>query len=131
MTIAAATGPTVRPPHFAVLLAKWTRTPDQPEREAARLCGHLADVTAIADELAIDWGAEALISVGLDLQTWLPRLRQALPRAAFLHDFGKANDHFQRMIRRPGAVTQAFRHEAISVWAALSFPRFRDWLWAK
>lgn len=131
MSIAVARAPAPGPPRFAVLLAKWTRTPDQPEREAARLRGHLADVTAIAEEIAKDWGAHALATVGLDPATWVPRLQQALPRAAFLHDFGKANDHFQRMIRRPGAVTQAFRHELISLWAVLSFPRFSDWLCAE
>src|SRR5206468_4133318 len=53
----------------------------------------------------------------------------ALPRAAFLHDLGKANDHFQRMVRAPAAAPpQACWHEQLSVWLPLHFAGLGAWL---
>lgn len=95
---------------------------------SATLRGHLAQVTSVAQCVSETWGARALLTVGLPPSLWLDRLQRALPRSAFLHDMGKANDHFQRMIRHPGQVRQAFRHEWISLWLALAEPSLLTWL---
>lgn len=50
--------------------------------------------------------------------TWRERLKIAVPLAAFLHDLGKANNHFQAMVRRGSESPQARRHELQSRWLA-------------
>jgi CRISPR-associated endonuclease/helicase Cas3 len=54
-----------------------------------------------------------------------PRLRATTLAAAFCHDFGKANDGFQRMVRKKGQ--QSIRHEHLSV-LVISLPEVRSWL---
>ncbi len=113
---------------FRRLLAKSTFTPDTP-RHAETLAGHLENVTRVARGLAENWGERALESVGLKSERWMPHLLASLPRGAWLHDLGKANQHFQRMIRAPGAdVVQAIRHEQVSVWLLLTQPDLESWL---
>jgi CRISPR-associated endonuclease/helicase Cas3 len=113
---------------FARLLAKSSRTPETP-REAETLAGHLMDVTAVAVAIAEHWGTAAATSMALPEEA-TSALRRVLPRAAFLHDLGKANDHFQRMVRSPGQVKQAIRHEVLSVWLLLREPALDAWLFA-
>ena len=110
------------------LLAKSSRNPDAP-KYAETLVGHLCAVTRVAVLLAERWGNRHLISVGLDPQVYGPRLQLALPRAAFAHDLGKANDHFQRILRSdPSIAAQAGWHEQLSVWLLLSSDKLRYWL---
>src|SRR5262249_11000346 len=52
-------------------------------------------------------------------------------RGAFLHDLGKANHQFQRMIRRGPDPPQALRHEWISTWLPLTFKDLDQWLFAE
>lgn len=60
------------------------------------------------------------------------RIEAAALRGALLHDLGKANDHFQRMVRgRPGRVTQGLRHEWISAWLPLHLSAFRTWFFGE
>jgi CRISPR-associated endonuclease/helicase Cas3 len=115
---------------YTRLLAKSRRTAGETlERET--LAGHLSDVTRMAALLAEQWGGRYLAALGLDGGVHGPRLRMALPRAAFLHDLGKANEHFQRMVRAPGlAPPQAFRHEQLSVWLMLHFEALNAWFFA-
>lgn len=115
---------------FPHLLAKSSATPDAP-REPETLVGHLATVTRVAASLAHGWGERYLASLGLDSTPFLPALGLALPRAAFLHDLGKANDHFQRMLRAGrSAPTQACWHEQLSVWLMLRFDSLGSWFFA-
>lgn len=110
------------------LLAKSSRTPESP-RQLETLCGHLASVTQVAVLLAEEWGEHYLTSLGLAPSTFGPWLRLALPRAALAHDWGKANDHFQRMLRSDKTIAvQAGWHEQLSVWMALDFCALSDWL---
>lgn len=83
------------------------------QRNSATLMGHLQDVDRVARKVVDSCGETIVSSMGLPSQPWLSRLRTALPFAARLHDLGKANSHFQRMIRNQGP--QAVRHEALSV----------------
>ena len=112
------------------LLAKSSQTPDAP-RDAETLAGHSRNVVAIAQLLARDHGAAMLATLDLPIETALPDLIMALPRAALLHDLGKGNSDFQRMVRTgPNGPTQAFRHEFVSAWLALQEPLLADWLFA-
>ncbi len=114
--------------NFRRLLAKSSRTPDSP-RDAETLAGHLGAVTRVATLLADRWGGRYLAALGLDEGLFGPRLRLALPRAALAHDWGKANDHFQRMVRADrGIPVQAAWHEQLSVWLALDFQPLGSWL---
>lgn len=95
-------------------------------RGAYTLTGHTASVvesvTTLIDELG-----DRLID-----QFWLYQNRKALRAtarlAAFLHDFGKANDHFQAVVRKlknPTEHPQLMRHEVLSILLAWEL---RDWL---
>lgn len=111
------------------MLAKSSRTPEAP-REAETLSGHLRAVTRVATLLADDEGDRYLTSLGLDPEQYLPRLRMALPRAGFAHDLAKANDHFQRAVRKdPDLPAQAGWHEQLSLWLLLADERLGTWLW--
>ena len=77
--------------------------------------------------------AAALASLGLAHLFARADLWAALTRAAWLHDLGKANAHFQRMVLgrdwRAGArLTQAVRHEVLSVLLLFRSPELDDWL---
>jgi CRISPR-associated endonuclease/helicase Cas3 len=105
-----------------------SKRPDEPERPSMRLAGHLADVLAAADRV-LDATADAqLAALGLDPETYRDRLRRCVRLAAALHDLGKANDHFQGMVRGVRDVRQhpqGLRHE----WATLLLlAELEDWL---
>jgi len=51
----------------------------------------------------------------------------AVARAALLHDIGKANGQFQRMVRGDKAI-QALRHEWVSLDILLRYPELDRWL---
>jgi CRISPR-associated endonuclease/helicase Cas3 len=95
-------------------------------RDSAGLIGHTADVvnsvTAIIDVLG-----EALIKqfgLNCDFNT----LRSTARLAAYLHDWGKANHHFQQVVRKqrnPLESPQMFRHEVISLLIAWEY---KEWL---
>jgi len=112
--------PTLRP---KLLLAK---SMNKPWKAAYGLTGHTADVveavTTIIDELNVD----LLRQFGLSQS--LAELKGTAQLAAFLHDLGKANDHFQAVVRKlknPMNNPQLMRHEALSVLIAWEM---RDWL---
>jgi CRISPR-associated endonuclease/helicase Cas3 len=58
--------------------------------------------------------------MGLE-EMWLKRLQEAVIRGAYLHDIGKANSQFQRLVARKSRNPQAFRHELISLLLALKW----------
>ena len=85
------------------------------------LQGHTWQVMASAQLLLDNRLAAAERAIGKEL----PWLQKILPLAAFLHDLGKANDVFQRMVRGQNVV-QPVRHEALSVLIAKMI--LWDWL---
>lgn len=113
---------------FPRLLAKRSATPDSPSRSES-LPGHLEDVVAAAKAIVDVVGARCLSSLGLDGTFDVSSFERAVLRAAFLHDLGKANDHFQRMVRG-GRAPQALRHEWISAWLLLRVEALDRWLFA-
>lgn len=116
----SAKGQTLRP---KLLLAKSKETP---WKGAYTLTGHTADVVEAVTTLLDELGDGLIRQFGLsqDFET----LRATARLAAFLHDLGKANDHFQAVVRKlknPMEHPQLMRHEALSV--LLSW-ELRDWL---
>jgi HD domain len=82
---------------FVHLLAKSTITPDQPRKHES-LNGHILGVVGAARALLQVVGHQSLDSLALS-STWFGVLELAVARGALLHDLGKANDQFQRMVR--------------------------------
>ncbi|MBW4653189.1 MAG: CRISPR-associated helicase Cas3' [Kaiparowitsia implicata GSE-PSE-MK54-09C] len=106
-----------------LLLAKSKETP---WKGAYTLAGHTAAVVEAVTTLLDELGDGLIKQFGLsqDFET----LRATTRLAAFLHDLGKANDHFQALVRKlknPMENPQLMRHEAISVLLAWEL---RDWL---
>ena len=90
------------------------------------LMGHTSDVVNAVTTL-VDVLGDRLISQ-FNLTCNLSKLRTTVRLAAYLHDWGKANNQFQDMVRgkrHPRNQPQMVRHEAISVLLALEF---REWL---
>jgi CRISPR-associated endonuclease/helicase Cas3 len=106
------------------LLAK-SKAKNEPWRDSMCLPVHLADVHAAAVQVLDSTGDDQLRALGLPVEANRERVRRIVRLAAAAHDLGKANDHFQDMLRT-GRV-QGLRHE----WATLlilSRPEVRDWL---
>jgi CRISPR-associated endonuclease/helicase Cas3 len=108
------------------LLAKGSRSPDHPKPRET-LGGHIQDVVAVADTLVHSWGPTFLDSMGLPAWFW-DDLHRAAVRGALLHDLGKANHHFQRLVRHGPNPPQALRHEWISLFIVLDAPSLDRWL---
>lgn len=111
----------------ARLLAKSTKSPDKPRRGES-LPGHAAEVCLAAETLLKVCGATALERAGFDgpdAGRWFFAIVRA---GAFLHDLGKANAHFQAMVRNPKEVRQLIRHEALSAILAFDHPDLHRWL---
>jgi CRISPR-associated endonuclease/helicase Cas3 len=90
------------------------------------LIGHTADVVNAVTALVEILGDRLIVQFGLtsDVTFLLATARLA----AYLHDWGKANNHFQQMVRGKRHTLhepQMVRHEALSVLLALEF---REWL---
>ncbi len=111
---------------FRRLLAKSSANHDSPAGPET-LAGHLVAVTHTAQAMTEEWGAVYLQTLGLDEPRFRDRLRVGVARAAFLHDLGKANDHFQAMVRG-GAAGQACWHEQLSIWLILRSEELATWL---
>ena len=88
---------------------------------------HTEVVMNTAGRLVEVTGESQLLALGLSPECWLDRLRRDIRLAAFLHDLGKANDHFQGMVWGSRPFPQSIRHEAVSYWIATR-PEFRPWL---
>jgi len=111
---------TLRP---KLLLAKSKETP---WKGAYTLTGHTSAVVEAVTTLLNELGNGLINQFGLpqDFET----LRATARLAAFLHDLGKANDHFQAVVRKlknPMEHPQLIRHEALSILLAWEL---REWL---
>ncbi len=105
------------------LLAK---SREKPWRGAYTLVGHTAAVVEAVTTL-VDVLGDRLISQ-FGLQCSLSHLQATARLAAYLHDWGKANDQFQMVVRKkrnPLESPQLIRHEVASVLLAYSY---REWL---
>lgn len=101
---------------------------DEPLRDSMLLPGHLKDVHKAAGKVLDATGDEQLRAVGLNPGSYRGRLRRCVQQAAAVHDLGKANDHFQTMVRgkRDGLVRpQGLRHEWVTV---LMLQELKTWL---
>ena len=97
------------------------------------LVGHTADVVNAVNVLVDTLDHQLLAQFGLECT--LTELKATAKLAAYLHDWGKANDHFQGVVRskmpdatpqrNPMQTPQLLRHEALSVLLAWEF---KDWL---
>lgn len=139
---------------FKTLLAKSLpkQEADQDRaRGAAKYTGHISCVMQAADVLVEQLGQTILKQLGLE-SIDLDYFANTVRLGAYLHDWGKANQHFQEMVylnsldpksqdkqlliyrkkiqallkERPGG--QMLRHEVISGILALQVPSFRQWL---
>ena len=110
---------------FVHLLAKSTITPDRPPKHES-LNGHILGVVGAARTLLQVVGHQSLDLLALS-STWFGVLELAVARGALLHDLGKANDQFQRMVRGDRSI-QALRHEWISLDILLRCSELDRWL---
>jgi CRISPR-associated endonuclease/helicase Cas3 len=93
---------------------------------AYTLTGHTASVVEAVTTLIDELGDGLIEQFGLHQNR--ETLRATARLAAFLHDLGKANDHFQGVVRKlknPMENPQLMRHEALSVLLAWEL---REWL---
>lgn len=115
---------------FERLLAKSSQKPDSP-KSSELLNGHTALVVSAAETLLEETADELIEQLGLDASVWRDRLTRAVKLGAFLHDFGKANDQFQNMVRRKRDIRnapQSIRHEALSGIVCTQIAELRSWL---
>ena len=107
---------------FSHLLAKSCPDPENPPGEAT-LAGHLLQVLEAVKVLDKFTGntVREMLPENINRQLW----QDALFFAAWLHDIGKANDHFQTMLR-DSTFRQGMRHESISLLAVELV--LQDWL---
>lgn len=137
---------------FKRLLAKSFKvTDDEQAKGAATYTGHISFVMQAADILVNKLGVSTLKQLGLE-DIDLNYFATTVKLGAYLHDWGKANQHFQEMVylktidpKSPDTKMQDYRkeiikcskdhsdkqmlrHEVISGILALQVPNFRDWL---
>lgn len=109
-----------------ILLAK-SSTPKAADWQGAfHLVGHTAVVVRSMTSLVDCLGDRLLDQFGMTCE--FKTLRATARLAAYLHDWGKANDHFQMVVRHqrdPLKQPQLIRHEIASILLAWEF---RDWL---
>jgi CRISPR-associated endonuclease/helicase Cas3 len=120
------------PVQYSRLLAKGTSDPDRPGPGRTLLEHTVCAMDAAAATLDA-CERDVLRSLALDPATWGAPLRRATLLSAFLHDLGKASDHFQAMVRRrrgEAGSPQGHRHELLSFWLASDDGPLRDWLFA-
>src|SRR5262249_53070674 len=99
---------------------------DSPCPPSIYLAGHLRDVHGAAVEVLAHTGDDQLQALGLNPEVWGERFRKVVRLAAALHDLGKGNDHFQRMLTGDPR-RQGLRHEWVTV-LMIEQPALRDWL---
>lgn len=114
---------------FKRLLAKSSVSPNDP-KDRETLPRHIQDVVETAKALVESIGDHALQSLALRETYEVKALLAAVTRGAFLHDLGKANHQFQRMIHAGSRQRQALRHEWISAWLPLQFEDMDQWIFA-
>lgn len=110
---------------FDTLMAKSWPPHDGLPPDSVYLHRHLQHVHDAACRIIACTGSEQLAALGLEPEKWFERFEVIVQVAAAIHDLGKANDHFQTMIRRPQSVIQGLRHEWVSV---LLMETLREWI---
>lgn len=110
----------------APLLAKSPRDPGRLDG-AETLRGHTLLVLRAADEL-LDLRADASLRAFGLAPNLADRLRRIVRAAAFAHDLGKANDHFQAAVRHRRDAPQLVKHEALSLWLTWPGQLLSGWL---
>jgi CRISPR-associated endonuclease/helicase Cas3 len=108
------------------LLAKSSKQPDNP-RNPEILQGHVSLVLDAAEAILAEAEDDVLAQLALPHARWREPMRRAVILGAYLHDFGKANDHFQRMLRHKG-FKQSVRHEVLSGVLCTWQEELRRWL---
>jgi CRISPR-associated endonuclease/helicase Cas3 len=99
---------------FDRLLAK-SRKKGEPWRDSMALPVHLHDVYAAAGQVLTATSDDQLRALGLlHLGAYRDRMRPIVLLAAAVHDLGKANDHFQEMVRWRRD-RQGLRHEWVTL----------------
>ncbi len=102
---------------FDCLLAKSyvNQVPPEPAPTYARLVPHLRAVECAGMSILEVAGDLILQQLGLPQHPWHSRLNRAMRVACLCHDIGKANDGFQKMVRRLiPPIVQPVRHELLS-----------------
>ncbi|CAN5244833.1 CRISPR-associated helicase/endonuclease Cas3 [soil metagenome] len=98
------------------------------EHPSMLLHNHLEDVWRSAGQVLDATAVDQLLALGLKPDLYLHRLRNCVLLAAAVHDLGKANDHFQGMLRwapeRRG-LQQGLRHEWVTL---LMLQPLKAWL---
>ncbi len=119
------------------LLAKSWRSDDGAVPASATLPGHLADVFRAAQGILDATGDQQLQAMQLDPSQWRDPLRRVVRLAAAVHDLGKCNSQFQKMLgeRDPAqrGRIQTLRHEWVSLLIldglqSAGFGGWRGWL---
>ncbi|NJO74203.1 MAG: CRISPR-associated helicase Cas3' [Leptolyngbyaceae cyanobacterium RM1_406_9] len=109
-----------------ILLAKSSAPEATDWQGAYHLVGHTASVVRSVTSLVDCLGDRLIQQFGLNCD--FKTLRATARLGAYLHDWGKANNHFQMMVRHkrdPIREPQLIRHEIASVLLAWEF---REWL---
>ena len=108
--------------NYKTILAKSMKSAKEPVYEET-LAGHTSQVCDMADQLCV-LTASSLQKLtecnDEDISYW----QDAVWTASWLHDWGKANDHFQDMLWKR-ANHQGIRHETLSL---VLIKEFEDWL---
>jgi len=102
------------------------------------LCGHTSTVMGATAVLVESLLADVAKQFQLSNED-AAMLKATTLKAAYLHDWGKANDHYQRMVYQSSEeginsfygkkrLPQAIRHEIISAIIALTIPEVKEWL---
>lgn len=115
-------------PMDATRLWAKSKREDEPERPSMLLPRHLEDVYEAALRVLDATGDDQLRALGLDTNPDHERFRRCVLLAAAIHDLGKANDHFQGMVRGTRNAQQnpqGVRHEWVTV---LMLKELREWL---
>ncbi|MDQ3919729.1 MAG: CRISPR-associated helicase Cas3' [Acidobacteriota bacterium] len=108
------------------LLAKSSKSSNSPCHPEI-LQGHVSLVLDAAEAILAEVGDDVLAQLALPPARWREPLRRAVMIGAYLHDFGKANDHFQKMLRHKG-FKQSVRHEVLSGILCTWQEELRRWL---
>ncbi len=82
-------------------------------RRAETLLGHTLAVTEAANHLA-ETLAPSIAAISTCGPQTISQWKNAVALTAWMHDWGKANDHFQHMLADP-SFSQGIRHEAVSL----------------
>jgi CRISPR/Cas system-associated endonuclease Cas3-HD len=111
---------------WAELWAKRPANPNAPRYEET-LVGHAQRVCEAAETLA-DMLAPKMMEIArweeIDAVYW----KKAVSLGAWMHDWGKANDHFQKMLRDT-SFRQGIRHETLTLMLAQELETWLDPLW--